>query len=122
MPLEGEQALFEFAEGEKVIRREGLVLHDGEVGLDLIEPARMHRSMYGDEVGPGPLQALDTASTSMRAAVVHDPEHARRAAIGSANHDLCHQATEGGNVAVLVAVPCAAVAALFAAHPGRGVK
>jgi len=101
--LEAEESVFDFRQGAEVVGGERLAFNDGEVDFDLIEPAGVDRSMHGDEIGEGGLEAPNTALAAMRRAVVHDPEYAPGAAIRWLRHDLGNQAMErldaGGRLA-----------------------
>ena len=101
--LEAQQSILQFGEGAKVVGRECLALNDGEVHLDLVEPAGMHRGMHRDDRGPASLQAFDTRLTAVRGAVIHDPEHSRGAAVGRLFHDLCDEALEGDDAGLFFA-------------------
>ena len=50
--LEGQQALLESGEGGEVIGGEDLTLDDGEIDLDLVEPAGMNRGMDQESIRP----------------------------------------------------------------------
>jgi len=73
--LEGEEPLLEFVEVGDIAGVEDLALEDGEIDLDLIEPARMDGQM--DKVGVGPVlgEAVYGEGPAVTAAVVDDPEH-----------------------------------------------
>ena len=50
--LEGHQTAFEGSQIGKVARREELALNDGEVDLNLVEPAGMDRRVDQDDIWP----------------------------------------------------------------------
>jgi len=62
MVLEGQQALLEFGEGGEVIGREDLTLDDGEIDLNLVEPAGVDRGMDQHDRGPRRAQAVGSFS------------------------------------------------------------
>ena len=49
--LEAEESILDFLKRAEVVGCEGLAFNDGEVDFDLIEPARVDRSVHGDEIG-----------------------------------------------------------------------
>ncbi len=59
MLLEAEETILELGEGTEVVRGEHLALDNGEIDLDLVEPAGVNRSMDRDEGGPMLRQAGD---------------------------------------------------------------
>ena len=92
--LEAKESVLDFLKRAEVVGCERLAFNDGEVDFDLIEPARVDRSMHGDEIGEGCFEAPNTGLAAMRRAVVHDPEHSPRVAIRWLGHDLGDQAIE----------------------------
>src|SRR5438552_3085665 len=66
--LETKEPLADGAERGKVIRREDLALDDGEIDLDLIEPACVDGGVDEDELRPLGLQPRDGAVAPMRGA------------------------------------------------------
>src|SRR6266545_3557555 len=74
MVLEPEESVLDLRERGEVVRGEHLALNDGEVDLDLVEPAGVHGTVYGHDVGEGCLEAAHAGSAAVRGAVVHDPE------------------------------------------------
>src|SRR3990172_9033164 len=91
MPLEGKKPLADRSEGRKVVGCQYLPLADGEVDLDLVEPAGMDGTVNRDDAGIFFHQAFDADSAAMRGSVVHDPEHAPGLAVGRLGHHLGHQ-------------------------------
>src|SRR5260370_18091890 len=81
--LEGEQTLLEVGEGGEVIGSEDLALDDGEIDLDLIEPAGMHRGVDQDNRGPRGAQAVGGFLASVGGTVVGNPQDTPRTAIRS---------------------------------------
>ena len=53
--LEVQEALGHGRQRWKIVWREDISLHDGEVDLDLIEPTGMHRQMHQLQIGKGAL-------------------------------------------------------------------
>ena len=74
--LEVEQALFELLKIGKVVWREHFTLHDREIDLDLVEPARMDGRMDNHTVRPLLTEPIDTTLSAMNGSIVDDPEHA----------------------------------------------
>lgn len=62
--VEAQQAICDFTSGLEVIGREHLALNNGEVHLDLGEPAGVHGCVHRDDHGPTSLQALDASLTA----------------------------------------------------------
>ena len=50
--LESHELVLERGEAREVVGREELALDDGEIDLDLVEPAGVDRGVDEDEVGP----------------------------------------------------------------------
>ena len=80
--LEAQESSFDRCERGEVIRGEHLALDDGEIDLDLVEPAGMHRSVDRDHVAESGLQTTDARAATVRRAVVHDPEDAASGLVG----------------------------------------
>ena len=59
MGLEAEDPGFGRLEGGTVVGRPGLSLEDGEVDLDLVEPAGVDGQVDQAQVGPAALEPLD---------------------------------------------------------------
>jgi hypothetical protein len=76
--LKRQQLVLERGQGREIIRRQNLALHDREIDLDLIEPARMGRGVDGPQRRPVLLQAGVAFGPAMRRSVIHDPENAPR--------------------------------------------
>src|SRR6266849_3153021 len=93
--LEAKESIGDLGERGEVVRGEHLALNDGEIDLDLVEPAGMHRTMNRDDVVESSLQTTDAGIATMRRAVVHDPEDAASSLVGWLAHDVGHQFLEG---------------------------
>ena len=95
--FEGEDVGCEVGEREGVGRREYLALKDGEVDLDLVEPA-WHGRAGAPSVGLRCSTRLEPGSAgglaAMRAAIVDHPEDAIGQTVGFDGHDLIDQASE----------------------------
>src|SRR5262252_7557640 len=65
VPLKPQQPILDSGQRSEVVRGDHLALDDGEVELDLIEPARVHRTMDQDEIGVTALQAFDRARAAV---------------------------------------------------------
>jgi hypothetical protein len=92
--LEGEQTLLEFGEGGEVIGSENLALNNGEIDLDLIEPAGMDRGVDEHDRGPRGAQAVGGFFAAVGGTVVGNPKDAPRGAIGFYRHDLFYEAVK----------------------------
>ena len=79
-------------------------MDDGEIDLNLIDPAGMNRGVDEKGVGPAGTNAFDGFLTAMSRAVIHDPENAFGGSVGFAAHNLCDEAISGSNAAFLLAV------------------
>ena len=88
------QPLFESLKRGEVIGCEGLALEDGEIDLDLIEPACVHGGVNGNDRRPPLLEAVHAGLAAMRRAVIHDPEDATGGTIRFLVHDLFHESAE----------------------------
>jgi hypothetical protein len=95
--LEAEEAVLESGERVEVVWCEGLSLHDGEVNLDLVEPAGVDGCVDHDQVGPLTGKALEAAGAAVGASVVDYPEHPGGRTIGFLGHHLADQSSEGGD-------------------------
>ena len=62
--LEARQPLSDRFQAGEIVRREHFSLHDGEVDLDLVEPARVHRPMHRHQPGMSLGQPLDRTLAS----------------------------------------------------------
>jgi len=93
--LEAEDAVGDHRTGVEVGGGEGLPLEDGEVDLDLIEPAGVRGQMDDDEVAPLRLEPLDGPLPSMDGAAIEDPEDTGGGAVGLVLHDRRHEGVEG---------------------------
>src|SRR5215467_5907261 len=93
--LEGEDASLQLRQAVGDRRRQHLALEDAEEDLDLIEPGGVDRRVDQDQVGVALAEAAGRLGALVRAAVVHDPEDARRRAVGLHGHNLVDQPGEG---------------------------
>ena len=85
--LKLEELSFEGAKVGEVIRGQYFALHDGEVDLDLVQPACVDGKMHHLDVRPLALQPLDGGATAVRGTVVDDPEYPGSGSIGFVVHD-----------------------------------
>ena len=92
--LEGQQALLESGEGGEVIGGEDLTLDDGEIDLNLVEPAGVDRGVDQHDRGPRGAQAVSGFFAPVGGTVIGNPEDAPRRAIGFYRHDLFYQAVK----------------------------
>jgi hypothetical protein len=100
--LKVEKALLELGKRGEIIGSEYLPLGDGEINLDLIEPAGMNWRVHEDGIGPTGSNAFDRPLAAMSRAVVHDPEDAVGRLIGFLTHDLSHETVGGRDTAFLL--------------------
>ena len=82
-----------------------LAFDDGEVDLDLIEPAGVNWRVNDDQVGPSLPQPFLTRETAMRGTVVDNPEDSVGRTIGSLGHDLVDETVEWRDSGFLFASP-----------------
>lgn len=92
--LEGEDPGGELVERDGIGPGEDLASEDAGVDLDLVEPARVDGQVDEAQGGMLALEPLDGGLTTVRGAVVDDPEHAPRRAARLAGHDLVDQPPE----------------------------
>src|SRR5579862_8993333 len=87
LPLEGlsrscpvvlkvQEAFGDSVEIGKIIGRQDLPLHDGEVYFDLVEPTGMHRRVHKRQAGVEIPQTLCGPGPTVCRAIIHDPEDA----------------------------------------------
>ena len=103
--LERHHGPLQFRQTVKAAWREQLPLDNGEVHLQLVEPARVDRGMNQNDIGPPGAKPLAGAPATMARAVVDDQEHAACRAVRLLFHDLTDQAMERCN-----AIPALAAA------------
>jgi hypothetical protein len=84
--LERQQIVFQRQERREIVRCEDLALHDREVDLDLIQPARMQRRVQRLQRGLAGLQAGVSLGGPVSRGMVQHPEHAPRRATGLLGH------------------------------------
>ena len=89
--LKAEQAILDFGERGEIVGGEHLALDDGEVDLDLVEPAGMDGGVHRHDGRPGFLKPRDGCLTAVRGAVIHDPEHAGGRSIRFLFHHVRNQ-------------------------------
>src|SRR3990170_8952857 len=103
--LEGENPGGELVERGGIGRGEDLAFEDAEVDLDLVEPAGVDGQVDEAEGGMRALEPLDRGLTTVRGAVVDDPEHAPRRAVRLDAHDLLDQPPERLDAGLGLAAP-----------------
>ena len=89
------QAVGDGGEVGEIVWCEHLPLHDGEVDLDLIEPACMTRRVNELDPRIPRVGALYGARTAVRGPVIDDPEDAASVPMRRAGHDLIDEPVEG---------------------------
>src|SRR5487761_2337790 len=92
--LESQQSLLDSSQRREVVGGKDLALDDGEVDLDLNEPARMNGTMHGNQSWKFRLESGHAARPAMGGAVVHDPEDPARLVVGRLVHDVVDQSLE----------------------------
>jgi len=95
--LKSQEALLEFRQQREIVRCEDLALNNGEIDLDLVQPAGMHRGVEWDQGRPLVLKAPDGLRAAMRGAIVHDPEDTVSRTVGFSTHHLGHQPIKGSD-------------------------
>src|SRR5882672_4153878 len=90
-------------EGFEVVGCEYLPLNNGEVNLNLIEPASVNGGVHEDHVGPSRAQAVDRLLAAMGGTVDHDPENATCRLVGFSAHGFSNQAIDRSNAGFLFA-------------------
>src|SRR5438093_11097489 len=101
--LEAQQTVLDIGERREVIWGQGFALDDGEVDLDLVEPARVDWAVDEHEIWESGLKASDRSLAAMRGAVVHDPKDVTGIAVRRRGHDLRDEAIEGLDAGGLLA-------------------
>jgi hypothetical protein len=91
---EGQQPLGELIERAEVVGGQCLALDDREEQLDPVEPRGVDRQMGRAGVAPCGTHPLDRCAAGVRAAVVDDPEHLPRRAVGLGTHHLLDEPAE----------------------------
>src|SRR2546425_3005473 len=97
LAVESKQAIPQRRKRRKVVRREHFALHDGEVDLDLVEPAGMNGGVDRDDRRPATAKPFVGFPAAVGRAVVHDPENPSGRTVGLFPHDLRDQPSEGGD-------------------------
>ena len=95
--LKREQALFDGGQRGEVVGCKYLALDNGEVDLDLIEPAGMDGTVHGNQSWVFCLESGNAARPAMRGAIVHDPEDPASLVVRRLVHDLVDQSFERGD-------------------------
>src|SRR5271169_5576413 len=101
--LEAKESVFDLRERGEAVRAQRFALDDGEIDLDLVEPAGVNGTMNGNHVGEGRLQAAHAGGATVRGAVVHDPEDAAGGGVGWLAHHVGHQLLEWHDAGGLLA-------------------
>ena len=104
MAFELPEGMGDFVCGFEIVGRQHFSLDNGKVYLDLIEPTAVHRSMNQLQAGVALLEPLHTGRSSMRGAIVHNPEHTARLGLGRLVHNPVDQAIKGHYTALRLAV------------------
>jgi hypothetical protein len=95
--LEGEKAFPQLLERGEVVGRQSLSLKDREVDFHLIEPTGVDGGWDHDDIGPLALESPLAGLSTMRRAIVDNPEHPSGRAIGWLTHDLVDEAVKRGD-------------------------
>lgn len=95
--LKGQDTLLKFRPRGEIVWGEDLALNNGEVDLDLIQPAGVHWSVEGDQGRPLVLKATDALGAAMGGAIIYDPENTPSGAVGFLTHHLRHQPIKGSD-------------------------
>ena len=103
--LEAKQAVFKFAQGCEVIRRQDLALHDGEVNFDLVQPTGVDRRVDRDQGGPLSAEAIHRLLPAMARPVVHNPKDPAGGTLRLLAHDLGDQTVKRLDTGFLLAAP-----------------
>ena len=95
--LKIQEALGHSVQISEVIGREHFSLDNREVNFDLVEPTSVNRRMHEGQVRIAVAETLSSLDSSVRRAVVDDPEDATGVVVGRSCHDLFNQPIERGN-------------------------
>ena len=101
--MKGKQVVFEVIEAGEFIGCKHLALDNGEIDLDLVEPAGVDRGVNQHHGGPRLAQAVGCFEAAVRRTVVGNPENASRRAIGFDRPDLLHESVEGRDAGAVFA-------------------
>ena len=88
----------------KIVGREHFSLDDGEIDLNLIDPAGMNRGMHQKSIGPAGSDAIDCLLAAMSRAVIHDPKDTLGGFIRFTAHNRSDEPIGGSNATVFFAV------------------
>src|SRR5919106_5208270 len=78
MVLEAEEAILDFGQRGEVVRRQHFALDDGEIDLDLVEPARVDRRVDENEAGAQGAPPPPGAPAAGGGNAVHHPQNPPR--------------------------------------------
>lgn len=92
--MEIQQGTGKGTKGRKVVRCKNLTLDDGEVNLDLVQPAGMDWPVNQDKIGMASPEPLGSRRSSVSRTIIHDPEDPSSVAVGSPLHGLVHKPIE----------------------------
>ena len=95
--LKGQDAILQFEDRLDVVGRKDLALQDGEVDLDLVEPAGVDRKENRLEAGPDSLKSDDGGIPAMHRAIVEDEEDTMGRPVRWLRQDLRDESIEGRN-------------------------
>src|SRR6185312_540471 len=101
--LEGRQTTFEGRQVGEVARCEQLALDNGEIDLNLVEPAGVDRRVDQDDIRPSGSQSRGGSRAAMGGTVVRDEEHTPRRTIRFLSHDLSDKALERRDAVLVLA-------------------
>src|SRR5215469_2628742 len=87
----------------EIVGREHFSLDDGEIDLNLIDPAGMDWGMHQKSIGPAGSDTIDGLLAAMRRAVIHDPKDALGGFIRFTPHNLSNEPIGGSNAALFFA-------------------
>jgi hypothetical protein len=90
--FECHEALRQVRQRSEIVRCKNLPLDNREINFNLVEPAGMNGPVNKREITILVQESLGGLWTAMRRTVVDDPEDPASLAIGTALHDLIHQA------------------------------
>lgn len=103
--LESHQAPPERTEVREIARCDQLTLDDGEVDLDLVQPAGVDRRMNQNDIRPFGSEAIRRLRPTVGGAIVGDKEHTARGTIRLPAHDLRDKALEWRDACLAFATP-----------------
>ena len=80
-------------------------MDDGEVDLDLVQPAGMDRRMNQNNIWPSGSEPVSRPPATMGGAIIGDKEYAARGTIRLLPHDLSDKAFERGDAGLALTPP-----------------